>query len=1015
MSHPSLQTHSARRALAFQDEILPSVSRTFALTIPELPEPLRVAIGNAYLLCRIADTIEDDADMARADKAAWHAEFITVVETGQGAGEFGARLAPLLCSETLADERRLVENTDEVMTVTHGLGATRQAAVARCVRIMCDGMPEYEGAATVDGLPTLVHLDRYCYFVAGVVGEMLTTLFTDYEPAMGEHNAELNRLAVSFGQGLQMTNILKDIWTDRARGVCWLPRDVFARHGFDLSALGPEGSRDPAFAAGLSELIGLAHGHLRNALEYTLTIPGHQKGMRRFCLWAIGLALLTLRKIQNNPGFTDSREVKVSRRSVQATVLTTNLAVADDDRLRHLFHMTAADLPALTPKIADVPGAPIADRPGDDLAGLPSPVDATAAAPAGLEAAIEAAVGRLNADQKPDGHWCYECEADCTIPAEYILMMHFVGDVDQALQARIARFIRTKQAAHGGWPLYYGGDLDQSCSVKCYYALKLAGDDVDAAHMVHAREAIRARGGAGNVNVFTLIALAQFGQVPWRAVPFIPVEVMLMPEASPFHLSKVSYWSRTVMVPLFILTSLRVMAKNPAGVNVRELFTVPPEQQRDFVPVDSPLQHFFKGLDSVGRRFEPLIPQLIRKKAIKKAEAWIIERLNGTDGIGAIFPAMVNVYEALGELGYPADHPYRADTRRAIDDLVFDHGDAANVQPCMSPVWDTCLGGLALQEAAATGDTPAVRAGLDWLAARQVCDGPGDWRDHHPGLAGGGWPFQYANDHYPDLDDTAVVAWAMYNTGDHATYGRAITRAIDWLIGMQSKNGGIAAFDSDNNHEYLNAIPFADHGALLDPPTADVTARVLTLAGRLRRPEDKPFIQRALAYLKREQEADGSWFGRWGTNYIYGTWSVLMAAEALGEDMRQDWLQRAVAYIKGMQRADGSWGEDNGTYWNPPRGRADISTSFQTAWAMLALMAAGERGTPALARGAAWLIAAQGADGAWHDPEHTAPGFPRVFYLKYHGYTHYFPMWALARYRNSQAGVASPVSEPLEY
>ncbi|AWN16346.1 Squalene--hopene cyclase [Salinisphaera sp. LB1] len=996
-----MQTDSGRRALAFQDEILPHVSRTFALTIPELPEALRVAVGNAYLLCRIADTIEDDAELDYQSKAAWHAEFVRVVETGEGGADFGQRLAPLLAPATLDAERRLVAHTDDVLTVMHGLRPAQRAAVARCVRIMCDGMPEYERAASADGLPTLAHLDRYCYFVAGVVGEMLSAMFTDYEPAMGEHDAELNRLAVSFGQGLQMTNILKDIWADHGRGVCWLPRDVFARHGFDLSELGKRGA-DEAFAAGLYELIGLATGHLRNALEFTLRIPGHQKGMRRFCLWAIGLALLTLRKIQAHPYFTDGAQVKVSRRSVQATVLTTNLAVADDDRLRHLFHMTAGDLPALTPKLADDPAAPI-----NDIAELPRRSPATATRPAGLDDAIEAAEQRLFADQNPDGHWRYECEADGTIPAEYILMMHFIGDVDTALQARVANFIRYKQAAHGGWPLYYGGDLDLSCSVKCYYALKLAGDDVDAPHMAHAREAILARGGAGQVNVFTLIALAQFGQVPWRAVPFIPVEVMLMPEASPFHLSKVSYWSRTVMVPLFILTSLRTMARNPAGVNIRELFTIPPEQQRDFVPAQNALQRVFKGLDLVGRNFEPLIPKFVRKQAIKKAENWIIERLNGTDGIGAIFPAMVNVYEALGELGYPADHPYRANTRQAIDDLVYDHGDMANVQPCMSPVWDTGLASLALQEAAGTGDTPVVRAGLDWLAARQVLDGPGDWRRDHPDLPGGGWPFQYANDYYPDLDDTAVIAWAMVNTGDGATYGRAITRATNWLVGMQSSNGGIAAFDTDNNHEYLNEIPFADHGALLDPPTADVTARVITLAGLLQRPEDRPFIERAMAYLRREQEADGSWFGRWGTNYIYGTWSVLMALEALGEDMSQDWIQRAVAYLKGMQRTDGSWGEDNGTYWDPPRGRSDVSTSFQTAWAMLGLMAAGERGSAALARGAAWLIDRQGADGAWHDPEHTAPGFPRVFYLKYHGYTRYFPLWALARYRNLHGDPAS--------
>jgi len=995
MSQAFSEAADRHRARDFQDEILPRVSRTFALTIPELPKELRVAVGNAYLLCRIADTIEDDAELAADDKAYWHTEFTRVVETCAGGQIFGQALVDQLAPATSADERRLVADTDLVIAVTASLSARQREAISRCVRIMCAGMPDFERNASLEGLATLAHLDRYCYFVAGVVGEMLADLFCDCDPAIDTASAELQRLAVSFGQGLQMTNILKDIWDDHDRGVCWLPRDVFARHGFDLSRLADfrRSGGDAAFAAGLSELIGIAHGHLRNALDFTLTIPAEQKGIRRFCLWAIGLALLTLRKIHANPQFTEADQVKVSRRSVQATVLTTNLALGDDDRLRRLFHMTAADLPALTPRLADVPGAQV--TPAGAV-----PVERRAPPPDGLEAAIESARHRLLTDQQADGHWRYECEADCTIPAEYILMMHFVDDIEPGVQGRIAAYLRYKQAAHGGWPLYYGGDLDVSASVKAYYALKLAGDDVDAPHMVHAREAILARGGAAAANVFTLIALAQFGQVPWRAVPFIPVEVMLMPEFSPFHLSKVSYWSRTVMVPLFILCSLRTMAKNPQGVNVRELFTIAPENQRDFIPAKSWVQRAFKGLDTVGRSIEPLIPGFLRQHAMQRAERWIIKRLNGEDGIGAIFPAMVNVYEALGELGYAADHPYRAQTRKAIDDLVFEHGDMASVQPCVSPVWDTGLASLALQEAANAADTPPVRAALDWLAARQVLDAPGDWRDQHPELPGGGWPFQYANDFYPDLDDTAVIAWAMYNTGDGATYGRAITRAANWLCGMQSANGGVAAFDSDNNHEYLNQIPFADHGALLDPPTADVTARVLTLLGRMGRPEDEQTIERGLTYLEREQEADGSWFGRWGTNYVYGTWSVLVALEAIGQDMSQAWIQRAVMFLKGMQRRDGGWGEDNGNYWNPPRGRSDITTSFQTAWAMMGLMAAGERNSDALARGAAWLIRTQGDDGAWHDPDHTAPGFPRVFYLKYHGYTRYFPLWALARYRN---------------
>lgn len=979
-------------ALSFQNEILPHVSRTFALTIPELPEPLHVAVGNAYLLCRIADTIEDDAELDHDSKARFHADFIKVVETGEGGAEFGRQLYPLLSHSTLEAERNLVAHTEEVLTVMKGLPQAQQTAMARCVRIMCQGMPEYERQAPTAGLPTQRHMDRYCYFVAGVVGEMLTSLFVDHEPGMGQHDEELNQLAVSFGQGLQMTNILKDIWDDLGRGVCWLPREVFARHGFDLSNLGRHYA-DDGFAAGLMELIGLANGHLRNALEFTLRIPAHQTGMRRFCFWAIGLALLTLRKIQDNPHFVDGQEVKVSRRTVKATIFTTNLAVNDDDRVRHLFQLVSQDLPSIMPRLHAEPAAPVSEP-------QPPAPQSEAVAPEGLSTAIESACQRLFDDQNDDGHWLYECEADCTIPAEYIMMMHFVDDIDTDVQERVARYIRSRQATHGGWPLYHGGELDQSCTVKCYLALKLAGDDINAPHMEHARKAILARGGASMVNVFTLIVLAQFGQIPWRAVPFIPVEIMLMPESSPFHLYKVSYWSRTVMVPLFILTSRGTMARNPQGVNVRELFVVPPEQEKNFIPSQTRLEKLFKGMDTVTRKLESFIPDKIRDKAIRKAESWMIERLNGTYGLGAIFPAMVNAYEALGELGYPLDHPYRVQTRQAIDDLIWDHGDMANVQPCLSPVWDTGLACLALQTAANKGDTPQVRAALDWLLERQLTDEPADWQRQHPGLEGGGWPFQYVNDYYPDLDDTAVVAWAMVNTVDMKTYGAAIKRAANWLTGMQSSNGGVAAFDTDNHYQYLNAIPFADHGALLDPPSVDVTARVMSLVGLLNRQADQPFLNRAMEFIRNEQEADGSWYGRWGTNYIYGTWSVLMAMEILGEDMSQDWLQRAVTYIKGMQRTDGSWGEDNGTYWDPPRGRTDLSTSFQTAWAMLALMAAGERDTPALARGAQWLISQQGRDGAWHDLEHTAPGFPRVFYLKYHGYTHYFPLWALARYRN---------------
>ncbi len=583
-----------------------------------------------------------------------------------------------------------------------------------------------------------------------------------------------------------------------------------------------------------------------------------------------------------------------------------------------------------------------------------------------------------------------------------------MDEIDDALQAKMARYIRANQMEGGGWPLYFGGEMNISCSVKAYYALKLAGDSVDAPHMRRAREAILARGGAARANVFTRIALAQFAQVPWRAVPFIPVEIMLLPRWFPFHLDKVAYWSRTVMVPLFILVSLRVMAKNPLGIGVRELFTVDPWQERDYFPVRSRLNRALLYVERTARVFEPLIPAFVRRRAMARAEAWFVERLNGEDGLGAIFPAMVNAYEALATLGYPPDHPLRATALRALQKLVVEREDEAYCQPCVSPIWDTGLACHALLEAGAPEDREAIGQALDWLAERQI-EGSGDWAVNAPEVEGGGWAFQYRNDHYPDLDDTAVVAWAMERY-DAQRYGGAIRRAATWMRELQSANGGFAAFDADNTHYHLNEIPFADHGALLDPPTADVSARVATLLARIDASDaDRAAMTRVLEYLESEQEDDGAWYGRWGTNYIYGTWSVLMALEQMGVGKDHPMVQKAARWLKAMQRADGGWGEDNDSYEvDGPDERfcrdSNIgSTSFQTAWALLGLLAAGEKDSEAVRRGVKHLLSMQQADGLWRDHWFTAPGFPRVFYLKYHGYSRFFPLWALARYRNEVA------------
>lgn len=618
-----------------------------------------------------------------------------------------------------------------------------------------------------------------------------------------------------------------------------------------------------------------------------------------------------------------------------------------------------------------------------------------------LDRAIERAIDGLLELQQDDGHWCFELEADCTIPAEYILLMHFMDEIDTNLQSKMAVYLRRRQGADGGWPLYFGGELDISCTVKAYYALKLAGDSVDAPHMKKARDVILAHGGAARANVFTRITLAMFCQVPWRAVPYMPPEIMLLPRWFPFHLSKVAYWSRTVMVPLFIIYALKPKAVNPQRVDIKELFLKPADVERDYFPVRSTLNRLFLLLERTSRLLlDPLVPARIRKLAINRAEKWMTERLNGEDGLGAIFPAMVNAYVVLHLLDYAPDHPLRATAKKAIEKLVVEQDDEAYCQPCVSPVWDTGLACLALQDTDDERAQAASKAGLDWLVPLQVTDEPGDWRESAPGVPGGGWPFQYANPHYPDLDDTAVIAWAMEAANDPEPYQEAIERSANWLTGMQSSNGGFAAFDADNTYYYLNEIPFADHGALLDPPTADVSARVLAVLGRLNRTQDAKVRERCLVYLQREQEPDGSWFGRWGTNYIYGTWSVLCGLEQAGVNMREPWLKRAVTWLESRQREDGGWGESNDSYADlTMSGRDHQSTAHHTAWALLAILATGDYQRESVERGIQWILSHQAADGLWEEPWFTAPGFPRVFYLKYHGYARFFPLWALAKYR----------------
>jgi squalene-hopene/tetraprenyl-beta-curcumene cyclase len=622
----------------------------------------------------------------------------------------------------------------------------------------------------------------------------------------------------------------------------------------------------------------------------------------------------------------------------------------------------------------------------------------------GVAHVVAQARAGLEAMQQADGHWVFELEADATIPAEYVFLEHFLGEIDQELEDKIAVYLRAGQAEHGGWPLYIGGDFDISATVKAYFALKLIGDDPDAPHMTRAREAILARGGAARCNVFTRVSLALFGQVPWRAVPVMPVELMLLPRWFPFHLDKVSYWSRTSIVPLAILMAHKPRARNPRGVGIPELFVTPPEQERDYIanPTGSGWGRFFLAIDRALRLAEPRFPKRSRQRALRRAVAFITAHLNGEDGLGAIFPPIAATVMVFDTLGYPKDHPDLVMAKRAVRRLLADNGDFAYFQPCVSPVWDTVLACHALMETGVAGAAPAVRRALDWIAERQVLEVIGDWARARPGLRPGGWAFEYRNDHYPDVDDTAAVLCALHRA-DPKRYRVAIERGVEWVLGMQCRNGGWGSFDADNTHYYLNNIPFADHGALLDPPTADLTARCISALAQLGFRRQHPAMAPALAYLRRDQEADGSWFGRWGTNYIYGTWSVLCALNAAGEDMTQPYVQKAVAWLKSRQQADGGWGESCSSYWAERKDERVASTPSQTAWALLGLMAAGEVASDAVARGVEYLRRAPRQGGKWDEQLYNAIGFPRVFYLRYHGYSAYFPLWALARYQNLMA------------
>lgn len=665
-----------------------------------------------------------------------------------------------------------------------------------------------------------------------------------------------------------------------------------------------------------------------------------------------------------------------------------------------------------------------------------------------LNGVAEAAANLLASRQKEDGHWVFDLEADVTIPAEYVMLQRFIGrNLSPGMRSKLSSYMLERQLPDGGWPLYaVDGNTNISASVKAYFALKLLGHDKNAPHMVRARNMILALGGAAKCNVFTRITLALFGQVPWHTPPAMPIEIMLLPKWFFFHLSKISYWSRTVVVPLLILYAKQPVCRLGYNEEIAELFTTPPDMlvHLDRFRPFAWRKNAFIMLDRVLKRTMHLIPECIGKHALDKAECWTRTRMKGDGGIGAIYPAMANAVMALKTLGYDERDPDYLRGLQAVDSLLI-HGkfEAASLpadgnepfftaydttssaapewyptpimqgaenlefsfcQPCNSPVWDTCLSLTALSESNLGSNGYSANMAMEWLFSQQIFSS-GDWSDKRPGLECGGWAFQYENALYPDVDDTSKVLMSLFRVGalERVEYREKISLAVRWVLGMQSSDGGWGAFDVDNNYLYLNDIPFADHGALLDPSTADLTGRCIEMLGMLGLGPDYPPIARGIAYLKKEQEPFGGWFGRWGVNYLYGTWSVLSGLRMAGEDMESAYIKKAVEWLFSCQNSDGGWGETCASYDDPSLAGSGASTASQTAWALLALMAAKEEGHVAVKSGIRYLT--ETYNNGWEEKHFTGTGFPRVFYLRYHGYSLFFPVWALEVYRRHRNGM----------
>ena len=627
-----------------------------------------------------------------------------------------------------------------------------------------------------------------------------------------------------------------------------------------------------------------------------------------------------------------------------------------------------------------------------------------------LAEAIGRAQQNLLRQQKNDGHWIGELMVDSTLCSDYVLFMHWVGEIDPAMQRRCVEHIRRRQLPEGGWNIYYGGPSEINASVKAYFALKLAGHGPDEPFMQEARANILRLGGIPRMNTYSKLYLALLGQFPWKYLPVIPVEMVLLPSWCFFNIYRMSSWSRAMLTPLAIINHFKPTRELPENKQLHELYPVGTEGSDFTLPRDQRLftwRNFFLRADRLLKWLEPMHSRALRQRALEEAERWMVERIGeGSDGLAAVFPAMLNSIIALRTLDYPQDHPLYQKALKDFAGLFVDDPQDFRIQPCLSPVWDTAITIIALAESGFPTHHPALQRAAQWLVNKEVrvrCD----WTANNSHPEASGWAFEYNNIYYPDTDDTAMVLMALrlVRPNEQAELARIFERALGWQMSFQCRDGGWAAFDKDVTREWLEDMPFADHNAILDPTCSDLTARTLELLGYIGYNPGRPAVRRAVRYLRETQEDDGSWYGRWGVNYIYGTWQVLRGLRSIGQDMNQDWILRGRDWLESCQNDDGGWGESCASYDNPDLKGKGPSTASQTSWALMGLCACGDLDRPSVQRGLRSLLDTQRRDGAWDELEITGTGFPGVFYLKYDMYRQNFPLLALATYRNYRNGI----------